>query len=87
MVRIEQGPDDTWPVNEQYAELDSLSVAPEERGHIGGALFEAVESELSRRGVTDLVVAVMTGNAAAMRFYERRGLTPGELLLYRFGRP
>jgi ribosomal protein S18 acetylase RimI-like enzyme len=63
MVRIEQGPDDTWHVNEQYAELYSLSVALNERGHgIGGALFEAVESELSRRGITDLVVAVMTGS-------------------------
>jgi hypothetical protein len=27
----------------------------------------------------------MAGNAAARRFYERRGLRLGELLLYRFG--
>lgn len=88
MIRIHHGPDDTWPLGDQYAELYSLSVTPAERGNgIGGALFEAVQRELSRREIVDLVVAVMTGNTAAMRFYERRGLRPGEILLYRFGRP
>ena len=27
----------------------------------------------------------MTGNASAIRFYERRGLEPGEAVMYRFG--
>ena len=27
----------------------------------------------------------MAGNADALRFYARRGLVPGEVLLYRFG--
>lgn len=88
MVRVQHGPDDTWPVDDQYAELYSLSVAPQERSRgIGGTLLEAVERELARRGIVDLLVAVMAGNAGAMRFYERRGLRPGEVLLYRFGRP
>jgi hypothetical protein len=30
------------------------------------------------------VIAVIAGNADALRFYARRGLVPGELLLYRF---
>ena len=86
MVRLHRGPDDTWPVGEHYAELYSLSVLAEERGRgIGGALFDAVESHLAERGIDDLAVAVMTGNAAALRFYERRGLRPGEVILYRFG--
>jgi len=86
MVRIHEGPDDTWPIADRYAELYSLSVTPDERGHgIGGALVDAVEDELARRGIADISVAVMVGNTAALRFYERRGLVPGEVLLYRFG--
>lgn len=86
IVRIHQGPDDTWPVGDRYAELYSLSVAPDERRHgIGGAIVDAVEGELARRGIADLAVAVMSGNTAAMRFYERRGLRAGEIVLYRFG--
>jgi ribosomal protein S18 acetylase RimI-like enzyme len=86
MVRIHEGRDDTWPIADRYAELYSLSVTPDERSRgIGGALVDAVEGELARRGIADIAVAVMTGNTAAMRFYERRGLLPGEVLLYRFG--
>ena len=48
--------------------------------------MDAVDAELDRRGVRDLEVAVMAGNDRARRFYERRGLRVGELLLYRFGR-
>jgi GNAT superfamily N-acetyltransferase len=43
-VVLREGPDDTWPVGERYAELYSLSVLPDERGRgIGGLIFEAVE--------------------------------------------
>jgi ribosomal protein S18 acetylase RimI-like enzyme len=83
---LRQGPDDTWPVGERYAELYSLSVTPDQRGRgIGTALFDAVERELNSRRIADLAVAIMVGNTSAIRFYERRGLRPGELLLYRFG--
>jgi hypothetical protein len=30
------------------------------------------------------VIAVMAENADALRFYARRGLVPGEIVLYRF---
>jgi hypothetical protein len=30
-------------------------------------------------------VAVMIGNSGAQRLYERRGLQPAEIVLYRFG--
>jgi ribosomal protein S18 acetylase RimI-like enzyme len=87
VVQIRRGDDDTWPVGAHLAELISLAVAPGARGRgLGSALMDAVEAELERRGVRDLEVAVMAGNDRAIRFYERRGLRVGELLLYRFGR-
>jgi ribosomal protein S18 acetylase RimI-like enzyme len=86
LVEIRPGDDDTWPVGSHMAELVSLAVAPESRGNgVGTALADAVDAELERRGVRDLQVAVMTGNDRAQRFYERRGLVAGEVLLYRFG--
>ena len=86
VVKIRAGDDDTWPVGAHLAELISLAVAVDARGRgIGSALMDAVDAELARRGVRDLEVAVMAGNDRARRFYERRGLRVGELLLYRFG--
>jgi ribosomal protein S18 acetylase RimI-like enzyme len=85
-VHIRPGDDDTWPVGSHMAELVSLAVAPQRRGRgVGTALMDAVDAELDLRGVADLEVAVMAGNDGARRFYERRGLRLGELLLYRFG--
>ena len=86
MVRLHRGPDDTWPLGERYAELYSLSVAAGFRGQgVGGRLMDRVDQELERLGIGDLQVAVMVGNREAQRFYERRGLRPGEIILYRFG--
>ncbi|MBV9192947.1 MAG: GNAT family N-acetyltransferase [Solirubrobacterales bacterium] len=86
VVCIQEGPDDTFPVGERYAELYSLSVAPDRRGQgIGTRLLDFVDDELARRSIVDLTVAVMVGNDDALRLYARRGLRPGELVLYRFG--
>jgi ribosomal protein S18 acetylase RimI-like enzyme len=86
LVLIKSGPDDTFPFGDHWAELVSLAVAEERRGAgIGTRLLDAVDAELQRRGVTGLEVAVMEGNDAALRLYERRGLRPGERILYRFG--
>jgi ribosomal protein S18 acetylase RimI-like enzyme len=85
-VRLEQGSDDTFPIGERYAELYSLSVAPEWRGRgIGTRLLDFVDAELASRGIRDLIVSVMLGNSDAQRLYERRGLRPAELVMYRFG--
>lgn len=85
-LHLHHGPDDTWPVDGRWGELVSLSVLPEERGAgIGTRLLDAVDAELESRGVRDLQVAVMAGNAEALRLYERRGLLPAELVLFRFG--
>lgn len=86
MVLIEAGPDDTWPLAKRYAEIYSLSVAPELRGKgIGTRILNFVDQELHRRGINDLRVSVMVGNDAAQRLYERRGLVPAEVVLYRLG--
>jgi ribosomal protein S18 acetylase RimI-like enzyme len=86
VVCIERGPDDTFPLGDTYAELYSLSVAANRRSRgIGTQLLEFVDRELARRSIHDLKVAVMTGNADAQRLYERRGLRPAEVVLYRFG--
>lgn len=85
-VRLEQGSDDTFPLGERYAELYSLSVADGWRGQgIGTLLLDFVDAELELRGIRDLIVAVMVGNSDAQRLYERRGLQPAEIVLYRFG--
>jgi ribosomal protein S18 acetylase RimI-like enzyme len=86
-VHLQQGPDDTWPVGEQWAEIYSLSVAPGSRRRgVGRSLLDAVDVELRRRAIVDVAVAVQVGNDDARRLYERRGFRPGEVVLYRFGR-
>jgi len=86
VVCLESGPDDTFPVGERYAELYSLSVSPDLRGRgIGTRLLDFVDEELARRSIEDLKVAVMVANEDAQRLYERRGLRPAEVVLYRFG--
>jgi ribosomal protein S18 acetylase RimI-like enzyme len=86
-VRIHQGPDDTFAFGERYAEVYSLSVAEDVRGRgIGTRLLDAVDAELAGLGIEDVVIGVLVGNDDALRFYERRGLRPGQVYLYRFGR-
>lgn len=85
-VRLEEGADDTFPIGDYYGELYSLSVSPGWRGRgIGTRLLDFVDAELASRGIRDLIVSVMLGNADALRLYDRRGLRPAEIVLYRFG--
>jgi len=59
------------------AELQTLSVTARLRGTgIGSALFEAVRSRLSTRGIDVFTVAWMSGNDDAERFYGRSGSIP-----------
>jgi ribosomal protein S18 acetylase RimI-like enzyme len=86
-VRFHEGPDDTFPLGDRYAEVLTLTVTAAHRGQgIGARLLDEVDAELDRQGVRGLAIAVMTGNDDALRFYERRGLRSGEIYLYRFGR-
>ncbi|HXV32865.1 MAG TPA: GNAT family N-acetyltransferase [Gaiellaceae bacterium] len=72
-----KGTEASLEVGERVADLDTLSVLPEERGRgLGGRLLDAVDAELRRRGIGELSLAVMVGNDDAVRLYERRGLVP-----------
>jgi GNAT superfamily N-acetyltransferase len=87
LVVWHEGADDTFPLAPRYAEVYTLSVAEEARGAgVGGRLLDAVDEALADEGDPALVIAVMAGNADALRFYARRDLVPGEVLLYRFPR-
>lgn len=84
LVCVEQGPDDTFPLGDRYAEVYSLSVSSQLRGRgIGTQLLDVVDRELAIRSIEGLKIAVMVGNDDAQRLYERRGLRPAEVVLYR----
>jgi len=83
MVRPRR-PSPTWPLAEPAAELETLSVLPEERGQgVGSALLEAVRGELATRGATALSLLVVAGNDEALRFYERHGFSTAAIWLRR----
>ena len=85
-VQLHDGPDDTFPLGDRWAEIYSLSVAPDARGEgIGSRLLDAVDERLAEMGIVDLAVAAMVENEAARALYERRGFTAREVVLYRFG--
>jgi ribosomal protein S18 acetylase RimI-like enzyme len=84
VVRYAPGADDTFDMPAGHAELVTLSVLPSERGHgVGTALLDEVDRRLVARGGLALAVAVMDGNESALRLYRRRGLVPGETMLWR----
>jgi ribosomal protein S18 acetylase RimI-like enzyme len=84
LVAMHQGPDDPWPTGDRYAEVETLAVVPKERGQgIGTQLLDEVDRRLQDLGVMALFIGVMVGNDDALRFYERRGLTPAITKLMR----
>jgi GNAT superfamily N-acetyltransferase len=84
MVLIHKGGDDSWAVGERWGEVWTLVVDEGRRGSgIGTALLDAVDAQLAGRGIHDLMIGVMEGNDGARRLYERRGLVPGWMQLYR----
>ena len=89
MVAVEPDGDvlwsDTWKVGEKVAELETMYLAPEERGRgLGGLLLDTVEAELESRGIRDLAIGAVPGNSGALRFYERRGYRPTWTIVTRF---
>jgi ribosomal protein S18 acetylase RimI-like enzyme len=86
LAHLQDGPDDTYPLGERYAEIYTLSVTPEHRGlGIGGRLMDSIETRLAELGIRDIAVSAMVETASALRFYARRGYTPREVMHYRFG--
>jgi ribosomal protein S18 acetylase RimI-like enzyme len=85
IVKIE-GPEQVWHTGDKLAELETLTVADDERGGgVGTLMMEEVERELALREVDDLLVGVEAPNAGAQRFYERRGYSHAFTWLY--GKP
>lgn len=84
-VELHDGPDDTFPVGDRWAEVYTLAVLPENRGGgIGSALMDAVDERLAALGIADVAVAAMVENDAALAFYRRRGFVPREVVMWRF---
>jgi ribosomal protein S18 acetylase RimI-like enzyme len=76
--------DDTWRAAARVAEIETMSVAPAERGAgIGSALLDRVDAELEAEGIRDVLIAAFVTNADAIRLYERRGFRPASLYMIR----
>jgi len=73
----EVGGQATLATADRVAELESLSVAEDERGRgVGRALMDAACAVARDRGLGELMLYVLEGNEEAVRFYERYGLRP-----------
>jgi ribosomal protein S18 acetylase RimI-like enzyme len=78
-----EGPDPVWYTGDNHALLATLCVDEAQRGDgIGGALMDAVDAELQRRGVEDVEIGVDTGNQVAAHLYEGRGYRPDFHIYY-----
>jgi ribosomal protein S18 acetylase RimI-like enzyme len=88
LVRVERASTmwtDTWVADDTTAEIESLVVDPAHRGKgIGTRLMDAVDEELARLGITDVVVGALPGNAQVLELYRRRGFAPTWLIMTRF---
>jgi ribosomal protein S18 acetylase RimI-like enzyme len=88
LVRVERASTmwkDTWVADDTTAEIESLIVDPAHRGTgIGTRLMDAIDAELARLGVTDVVVGALPGNSQVLELYRRRGFKPTWLIMTRF---
>jgi ribosomal protein S18 acetylase RimI-like enzyme len=67
----------TLTTGDRMAELETLSVAEDQRGQgVGRALMDAAYAVMRELGVTEVMLYVLEGNDGAVRFYERLGLQP-----------
>jgi ribosomal protein S18 acetylase RimI-like enzyme len=67
----------TLVTGDRMAELETLSVADEQRGRgVGGALMDAAYDVMRELGIDNVMLYVMDGNEGATRFYERLGFEP-----------
>lgn len=74
----------TWKTPDRIADLATLAVLPEYRGHgIGRLLMDEVFKELRSRGIKNLVIGVVSTNSRAIEFYRRLGFK--ERLVSLFG--
>jgi ribosomal protein S18 acetylase RimI-like enzyme len=75
---------DSWRVPEVIAEIETMLVSAPFRGTgLGSRLLDAIDAELDRQGITEVIVGLMPGNDGAQRLYERRGFRQRWLVLAR----
>ena len=73
----ETGGQTTLATGDRMAELETLSVAEDERGQgVGRALMDAAYAVMRELGATEVMLYVLEGNDGALRFYERLGMRP-----------
>jgi ribosomal protein S18 acetylase RimI-like enzyme len=85
---MDSGPEwrDAWRMPPTMAELETLVVRPELRNTgLGTRMLDAVEAELDRQGISEVIVGIVAGNDGAQQLYERRGFRPRWLVLSRSG--
>ena len=59
-----------------------LAVAPERQGHgLGRAIVHVAEAWLTARGIAKLQLMVRKSNAPVLKFYERLGFEPSEVVV------
>jgi ribosomal protein S18 acetylase RimI-like enzyme len=76
---------DTWVTGDRTAEVVTLVVSPEERGRgIGTALLSAVEVEMAKLGIADIIIGAVPSNTQALKLYRQRGFEPTWLMMTRF---
>jgi GNAT superfamily N-acetyltransferase len=67
----------TWDLGEKVAEVETLSVLPDERGGgVGAALMQASRNWALACGAASIAVGLAHTNEGAQRFYERHGFAP-----------
>jgi ribosomal protein S18 acetylase RimI-like enzyme len=75
---------DAWRVPDVIAEIETMIVSASLRGGgLGSRLFDEIDAELERQGITEVIVGLMPGNDGAQRLYERRGFQKRWLVLAR----
>ncbi|HEY2054643.1 MAG TPA: GNAT family N-acetyltransferase [Solirubrobacterales bacterium] len=79
LFRIREG-DRGFHTDDRIGELEALSVEPDlRRWGIGSLLMEEVERRLVAAGIDHIGLALVAGNADALRFYERWGMAPTQV--------
>jgi ribosomal protein S18 acetylase RimI-like enzyme len=75
---------DSWRVPTVVAEIETMLVSAPFRGAgLGTRLLDAIDVELERLEITEVMVGLMPGNDGAQRLYERRGFRRRWLVLAR----
>lgn len=77
VARLHEDRGTSWDFGAPRGELETLAVLAAHRGGgIGTALLAEVRRRLSASGARTMTIGVISTNASALRFYERRGGVP-----------